>query len=937
MAVNDKISKLVASQFPSFYKEDGANFLQFIEAYYAWMETTGQMTDGIRNLESYRDISTTTNDFIDYFTKTFLPSVPTSILADKKLAVKNVKYFNESRGTFEAYKLMFRAVFGEDIDLNLPADQILIVSDGDWVIDRYVTTQYDDANYSLIGQEILGVESGATALVEDIIRRRINGKDIMQILLSNIIGTFGNLENIRLSTDTNSNGQTPVINAGISTITISTGGARYQAGDVVDLVSNKTGLFGKVIVTNVEQLNGALTFTITEGGSGYRTTTSSPGSEVTITGGLGTDATFSVNSTDLTNSFALFINSNKINNFTQFSTLAPRITNTDSKPRRMSRFANTIIAAPRYGFPEVTVDGIPSGSDYHEYANSVLRVANTKAIAVGASLFGNSSLANATVQSIISGTAGNAYLKVTGYKKFTALEGLNMNFNSGASAVTVGNVTSYSANTFGSHVLTIANTFTISVGDELVGVTSKAFGTVTKVIGTTLANTFVHLSANSTSNLTSQFSSGPIKAFANNENIRKVGSATVVGVAKNRTSNVETEDVHTRLADSFTFKSYSIGTVQSLSTVNAGSGYRTSPTVTLKDNDVSSLEIKQFTLRLHNNNVNFSTGNSNFTVLSAGDKIVQASTGAQAYVMGSNTAGEIIKVTQLANNTYETSVRVWQELGVIANFANNAAVQIETYAGSYTQGGSSRDTRTKTNDGTATLVLLTNNGTLGDNAVITPTIGANGSVVSVKVSDSGFNYEDGETVTIASSGRALAEESTGVVTLSGAANSEGYYSSSKSHLSTSRGIIQDSRFYQEFSYEIIAPVALARYRDIALKLVHPAGQALFGKYRLQSNVFLNVATVSESKRREKANGTIAVAQNSFNITGTGTSLTSHYANGGEIIIAIAPSTFYTMRLNKVTNTTFANTTTAWSNSNITTANLYYTTSASSANIYYQVT
>ena len=304
--------------------------------------------------------------------------------------------------------------------------------------------------------------------------------------------------------------------------------------------------------------------------------------------------------------------------------------------------------------------------------------------------------------------------------------------------------------------------------------------------------------------------------------------------------------------------------------------------------------------------------------------------------MGSNTAGEIIKVTQLANNTYETSVRVWQELGKIASFSSNTAIQIQTYAGSYTQGGLTGDTRTKTNDGNAKLVSLIDNGTIGDNAVVSSSIGANGSIKTLRVSDSGFNHKQGEVVTISASDRNLAEAATGTISLLGAANSEGYYASSKSHLSTSRGIIQDSRFYQEFSYEIIAPVALARYRDIALKLVHPAGQALFGKYSLQSNAFLNVTTANESKRRSKANGTIAVTQNSFNIVGTGTSLTSHYANSGEIIIAIAPSTFYTMRLNKVSNTTFANTTTKWSNTSISTANLYYTSSASSANIYFQV-
>lgn len=933
MAVDNKISKLVASQFPSFYKEDGENFLQFIEAYYAWMETTGQMTDGIRNLESYRDISTTTNDFIDYFTNTFLPSVPRNMAADKKLAVRYAKYFNESRGTFEAYKLLFRAVYGEDIGLNLPSDQILIVSDGDWQIDRYVTTVYDKNNYTLIGKEIVGLESGATALVEDVIRRRIRGKDIQQILLSNILGRFYDLENIRLKTDTNATGQTPIINAGVSKVTISTGGARYQVGDVVDVVSDKLGLFAKIIVTGVEQLNGALTFNITDGGAGYRPTTASPGSEVTFGPALGTGAAFSVTQTDLTNSFALAINADRINSVTQFSVLAPRITNTDGKLRRMRQFANTIIAAPRYGFAETFVEGVPGGVDYHEYANSILRIANTATISVGDSLFGNTSLANATVQSIISASAGDSYFKVTGYKKFTPLEGIHINFNS--TGAIVGNVTSFSANTYGSHVLNIGNTFTISVGDELVGVTSNAFGVVTKVISAAASNTYVHLSANATSNLTSQFASGPIKAFANNENIRKVGSATVVGTAKNRTANVETEDVYTRLVDSFVFKQYSVGSIGSLSSINSGSGYRVPPTVTIRDNDVAALEIKQYRLTLHSDNVNFATGNSNFTTLSAGDKILQANTGAIAYVMGSSPVGSPISVTQLSNNTYETSVTVWQQLGKIAEFSNNAPVQIETYSGSFVQ-GSNNDVRTKTNDGSANLVFTIDDDYIGQNATISPTVGSNGSITAVRILDSGFNLDNGETVTLAATDRTDAAAATGVVTLRGAANSEGYYASSKSHISTSRGYIQDSNYYQEYSYEIVAPVALARYRDIALKLVHPAGEALFGRYQLQSNAFVNVTTNNNSKKRLKANGTISLTQNSFGITGTGTSLTGNYANSGEIIIEYAPRSFYTMILNKVSNTTSANTTTAWSNTSVASANIYYTSTSSSANIYYQV-
>jgi len=935
MAVTDKISELVSNQFPDFYKEEGENFLAFMKAYYAWMETTGQLTDGVRNLESYRDISTTTDAYIDYFRNDFLPSVPNDMVASKKLAVKYVKYFNQSRGTFEAYKLLFRAVYGEDIDLNLPADQILKVSDGDWRIDRYLVARYDANTYDFIGKNIVGVESGAVALVEDVIRRTIRNKDIVQILLSNVVGTFTHLEPIRLETDIAGSGHTPIVDAGINRISITSGGGEFQEGDVISIASDDIGEFGKVIVTSTLDLGGTITFTIANGGSGYRASTDDPGSTITIAGGDGSGATFVVEPDDIDNAFPIYLvlNVNAINDRTTFSTLAPSIVSKDGIRRKMTLYANTIIGAPRYGFAETTAG--EAVQNYHEYGSAILRVANTKAISVSQSLFGNTSLANGIVTSIVNASAGDTYLKVNAYKKFTPSEPLHVGYNGGSN---VGLVTSFTANTYGNHVLNIANTYTINQGDELVGVSSNAFGVVTELIASASSNTYVRLSANATSNVSSQFDSGPIKAFANNENIRKVGSATVVGTAKNRTANTLTEDVHTALIDSLVFQTTAVGTITALSRIAGGSGYTTAPTVRIQDQEISALKIRDYTLTLHSDDVNWGTGNSFFTTLSTGDRVSQGSTGASGYIVASGTAGTPISVVQLANNTYETTVRVWQDIGqaTFTGFANDVNTSIQTYLGAYTQGSTSPDTRTQTNSGTARIASVTTEGILGNNAVVTTAIGANGSITGVRIIDSGFNYKDGESIRLPRTSRNLAFGGRGTIVLKGAANSEGYYASSRSHLSSTRGYIQDSRYYQEFSYEIISPVSLARYRDIALSLVHPAGEALFGKFTLQSNAYVNVATAVESKKRLKANGSIAMTQGSFNITGTGTSLTANYANNSEIIVEYSPRSFYTIRLNKVSNTTFANTTIAWSNSSITSANIYYTSTSSSANIYYQV-
>ena len=43
--INDKISIFVKDQFPQFYAEDGLLFRKFVEAYYEYLEQTGQTLD----------------------------------------------------------------------------------------------------------------------------------------------------------------------------------------------------------------------------------------------------------------------------------------------------------------------------------------------------------------------------------------------------------------------------------------------------------------------------------------------------------------------------------------------------------------------------------------------------------------------------------------------------------------------------------------------------------------------------------------------------------------------------------------------------------------------------------------------------------------------------------------------------------------------------
>lgn len=86
MSTDKKTSLLIPSQLPEFIKgnPDYSKFVEFIQAYYEWMEQNQGVLDYSKNLLSYKDIDTTTDQFVNYFINDFLPNFSADALADKK-------------------------------------------------------------------------------------------------------------------------------------------------------------------------------------------------------------------------------------------------------------------------------------------------------------------------------------------------------------------------------------------------------------------------------------------------------------------------------------------------------------------------------------------------------------------------------------------------------------------------------------------------------------------------------------------------------------------------------------------------------------------------------------------------------------------------------------------------------------------------------------
>ena len=184
------ISTFIEEQFPSFYKEEGPNFIAFVKAYYEWLEETGNSSHKTRNLFSTRDIDQTADQFVENFKAKYLFGIPKEIAGDKRFLQKHILDLYRSKGSQEGLKLLFRLLYNEEIEVYIPSYDILKASDGIWVEKKYIEATYTRANYDFNGKIITGLISRATAFVESFERAAIKNKIINVFYISNIQGEF---------------------------------------------------------------------------------------------------------------------------------------------------------------------------------------------------------------------------------------------------------------------------------------------------------------------------------------------------------------------------------------------------------------------------------------------------------------------------------------------------------------------------------------------------------------------------------------------------------------------------------------------------------------------------------------------------------------------------------------------------------------------------
>ena len=141
-----KTSLLVNRQVPEFIRDEYPLFITFLEAYYQFLETKqgtklNDLTQRAKDLRYISDVDESIDDFENNFFNTYATLLPKDVEVDKAFLIKNVLPLYLAKGNEKSFKLLFRMLFNDEVDILLPKNNVLRVSDGHWNVDNILKVE----------------------------------------------------------------------------------------------------------------------------------------------------------------------------------------------------------------------------------------------------------------------------------------------------------------------------------------------------------------------------------------------------------------------------------------------------------------------------------------------------------------------------------------------------------------------------------------------------------------------------------------------------------------------------------------------------------------------------------------------------------------------------------------------------------------------------
>ena len=836
-----------------------------------------------RQFLEIKDIDETLEEFIVYFKTKYLVGIQFDTKTDTRKFVKHSLDLYRSKGTERSIDLLFKIVFGKPAEVYYPGQDLFRLSSGEWYIPRYLELSLNEENINLKNKQIKGVTSGATAFVEEVVRRLVGDKFVDIAYISAINGNFITFERVVVSDGSfYANTETTIVGS-LSSIEVDVAGtgSNFQVNETVDITSfNGVGAKAKVLST--ANSTGTLSFTLNDGGYGYSNTdqvfanlvgtVSITNNSTTVTGTStkfdidlsvgGHIAVYTNSSSYQTKRIVSIASNTSLTVNAKFST-----TNATASYAAINPAPTVFVSDKVLTLSNVVIQNTSPITEYFtllESINQPLADINYTSASglfeIGSNVYTYNSgtpdgfgrvLANdrkttnsgTLTVSVISGNLNYASIYSTGNTVNATLAVSNGYYDRSATAKIMGRY---------SNVELICNSVsgTFSVNETVIQSESGAVGVVSSISTLSSNNTSIALS-----NAYGVFKSG-LSVYGNTSgataNILNIQMD--VGVIEISNSFITTTNNHVLFTNSGVS-----GTITSLS---LGSGANLTISSTLTNTEVISLntdKIKPYlTLNLNATSWPFPANTSaNLSTIIANALTVSNSTIGKIEAIVSSSQGQDYNkfpiVSVYESKTYPFSRPDTYYLNIVGATSDFEVGEVITQSSSNARGlvksGSNstfliiQNLRFNTNNSfvaTANVASKIAGSDSGVTANVTtvqalsvgPIQGFNftsngkltistGAITSLEILDSGFGYVNGEIVTITSGNNT----GSGFAVLNNYGTGTGFYRDRNGFLSDEKKL-SDGFYWQEYSYEIRSGV-ISDFTDMVKNVVHVAGTKSF--------------------------------------------------------------------------------------------------------------
>jgi hypothetical protein len=268
------------------------------------------------------------------------------------------------------------------------------------------------------------------------------------------------------------------------------------------------------------------------------------------------------------------------------------------------------------------------------------------------------------------------------------------------------------------------------------------------------------------------------------------------------------QSIANTINSSLSFINQTVGRIETLKGINRGSNYNVNIPIIVDNPLVSAYDYKDYIINLSNVSRSFVVG----------DKVSQANV---VFGIVQSVGSNVINVRN-------------QTFGEIEFQANSTPIL------------SSRGA-------TALISSLSRNynkESMGINAVVTGVVASTpGTISTVQVITSGIGYNENDELTLKHlptvNQELNSEVVSGIARLGKGGIQSGYWETKTSHLNEVDIRIRDNKYYQEYSYDIIASESFDKYEKIVRNVLHVAGTKMFGSVSKVSTVNIETRANTE--------------------------------------------------------------------------------------------